>query len=48
MHQNAEGSDRWYLYRTDRLRELIEVWLEDNGVTVVNPPPWKDRGGDQP
>jgi hypothetical protein len=48
LHQNAEGSDRWYLYRTDRLRELIEDWLEGNGVAVANPPPWKEQAGDQP
>jgi len=48
LHQNAEGSDRWYLYRTDRMRELIEDWLEGNGVAVANPPPWKEQAGDQP
>jgi hypothetical protein len=48
LHQSAEGSDRWYLYRTDRLRELIEDWLEGNGVAVANPPPWKKQAGDQP
>jgi hypothetical protein len=47
LHRHAEGSDRWYLYRAARLREMMEKWLEFNEVAVVNPPPWKDSGGDQ-
>jgi hypothetical protein len=48
LHQNAEGSDRWYHYRAGRLHKLIEKWLEDNGVAVANPPPWKGSGDGQP
>jgi hypothetical protein len=48
LHRNPEGSDRWYLYRTDRLRELMEEWLDGNGVAVANPPPWKGAADDQP
>jgi hypothetical protein len=41
LHQYPEGSDRWYLYRVDRMREVVEDWLEANGVAVIDPPPWK-------
>jgi hypothetical protein len=49
LHQYPEGSDRWYLYRVDRLREVIEDWLEANGVATVDQPPWKSLPAeDQP
>jgi hypothetical protein len=41
LNDNPEVRDAWYLYRTDRLREMIEEWLEANGIEAVTPPPWK-------
>ena len=41
LHQYPDGSDRWYHYRMDRLHEIIEGWLEANGVAVVDQPPWR-------
>jgi hypothetical protein len=41
LHQYPEGSDRWYLYRVDRMREVVEEWLKANGVAVIDQPPWK-------
>jgi hypothetical protein len=41
LRENAEARERWYVYRSDRIHELIERWLEEAKVTVVDPPPWK-------
>jgi hypothetical protein len=41
LHRHPEGSDRWYLFRLDRLREVIEEWLDANEIAVVDPPPWR-------
>jgi len=32
--------DAWYLFRSERIQELIAEWLEAHGVSVVEPPPW--------
>jgi hypothetical protein len=41
LGRHAEGRDRWYLYRSDRLHELIESWLAEHNVATVDPPPWR-------
>jgi len=41
LDENPEVRDRWYGYRSDRLHEDIEAWLDANEVGVVDPPPWK-------
>lgn len=41
LAENPELRDRWYDYRGTRLHENIEAWLDANGVSVVDPPPWK-------
>ena len=41
LRERAEARDRWYLYRAERLHEVIENWLTRHGVTPVDPPPWK-------
>lgn len=38
--EHAEGRDRWYLYRAERLRERVAAWLHEQGVTAIDPPPW--------
>jgi hypothetical protein len=40
LRESPEGKDRWYLYRADCLHDMIGDWLERNGVTTTNPPPW--------
>jgi hypothetical protein len=40
LNQFPEGKDRWYQYRTDRLHEMIEAWLERQGIAYTDPPPW--------
>jgi len=38
---NAEVRDRWFAYRSDRLHETMDAWLDANDVSVTDPPPWK-------
>ena len=41
LNANPEMRDAWYLYRTDRLREMIGEWLTANDIEPIDPPPWK-------
>ena len=41
LNEFPEGKDRWYQYRTEQLHELIEAWLEEQGIDYTDPPPWK-------
>ena len=40
MRETPEGKDRWYLYRSDRLHDLIHDWLKENEITPTDDPPW--------
>jgi hypothetical protein len=40
LRDSPEGKDRWYLYRADRLHDMIDDWLERNGVKTTDTPPW--------
>jgi hypothetical protein len=42
MRETPEGKDRWYLYRSDRLHDLIQEWLESHEITPTDAPPWAD------
>ncbi len=33
--------DRWFFYRTERLHEAVDAWLDANGVHPAEPPPWR-------
>ena len=37
----AEARDRWFLYRTERLHETVDAWLDANNVHAAEPPPWR-------
>jgi len=39
LNRNPEVRDAWYVYRSDRLHELIDAWLKENGVQPTDPPP---------
>jgi hypothetical protein len=41
LREHADARDRWYLYRAEQLRELMVTWLDERGITVIDPPPWK-------
>lgn len=40
LREDPEGKDRWYLYRADRVHDLIDDWLAQNEIAPTNPPPW--------
>jgi len=41
LDEDAAARDRWFAYRSDRLHETIDAWLDANDVGVVDRPPWK-------
>jgi hypothetical protein len=36
-----EARDRWFLFRSERLHEVIDAWLDVNNVSPAEPPPWR-------
>ena len=42
MRETPEGKDRWYVYRSDCLHDLIQAWLQKNEITPTDDPPWSD------
>ena len=41
LNRNSEVRDAWYLYRSDRLHDLMDEWLAENGLESTDPAPWK-------
>ncbi len=41
LNLHAEVRDDWYLYRTSRIRDMMEEWLASNEVETLTAPPWK-------
>ena len=41
LREHADVRDRWYLYRSDRLRQVLKEWLSRHGVEPIDPPPWE-------
>jgi hypothetical protein len=41
LRDHADERESWFLFRSERLHELIDEWLEDNEVQVIEPPPWQ-------
>ncbi len=42
LNLHAEVRDDWYLYRTSRIRDMMEQWLASNEVETLTAPPWKE------
>jgi hypothetical protein len=40
LNQHPEGRDRWYLYRSVRIQQLIGGWLDEHEIITVDSPPW--------
>jgi hypothetical protein len=43
--EHADARDRWYLYRAESLRDRMAAWLDEQGVTATNRPPWSSAAG---
>jgi len=41
LRENPDERDAWFLFRAERVRELIDDWLTQGGIEPVNPPPWR-------
>ena len=36
-----EQRDQWFVYRSHRMHEAIDAWLDSHQVNAAEPPPWK-------
>jgi len=41
LAEHPDGRDSWYLYRSNRIRDLIDDWLEKHKIPTIDPSPWK-------
>jgi hypothetical protein len=35
-----DARDVWYLYRSDRLHDYMQAWLDEIEIKAIEPPPW--------
>jgi len=43
LRHHAGVRDRWFLFRSERVHEVMDVWLSENKVTPASVPPWRER-----
>lgn len=41
LNQHPDDRDRWYLYRSERIRRFIERWLKSHNI-ATDTPTWKN------
>jgi uncharacterized protein UPF0158 len=41
LRNHAEVRDRWFLFRSERLHDVMDAWLDEHKVNPASPPPWK-------
>jgi hypothetical protein len=41
LRSHAAVRDRWFLFRSERLHEVMDSWLDEHEVNPSTPPPWK-------
>jgi len=41
LRHHPEVRARWFLFRTERLHEVMDAWMESNKISPASPPPWK-------
>lgn len=44
LSERPEERERWYRYRSDRIHDLIDRWLAEHEVALVEGPPWRAAG----
>jgi hypothetical protein len=42
LRDHPEIRQRWFAYRTERMHEAMEAWLDANEVRFTEPPPWRN------
>jgi hypothetical protein len=41
LRHHADVRARWFLFRSERLHEVMDAWMESNKISPASPPPWK-------
>jgi hypothetical protein len=41
LRQHADVRARWFAFRSERLHEVMDAWMESNKISPATPPPWK-------
>ena len=41
LRHHADIRDRWFIFRSERLHEVMDAWMESNKISPATPPPWK-------
>jgi len=41
LRHHADVRDRWFRFRTERLHEVMDAWMESNKISPASPPPWR-------
>ena len=41
LRHHPEVRARWFLFRSERLHEVMDGWMESNKISPASPPPWK-------
>jgi hypothetical protein len=41
LRHHGPERDRWFLYRSERLHEVVDAWIDANQVHCADPAPWK-------
>ena len=41
LNEHPGVRDAWYLYRSERIQELIDAWLAEHEIEAIDPPPWR-------
>ena len=41
LRHHADVRARWFLFRSERLHEVMDAWMESNKISPATPPPWK-------
>jgi len=42
LNANTDDRDAWYIYRSEQIGALIDRWLTENTIQIVDQPPWRD------
>jgi hypothetical protein len=41
LRHHADVRARWFLFRSERVHEVMDAWMESNKIHPASPPPWK-------
>jgi hypothetical protein len=41
LRHHPDVRARWFLFRSERLHEVMDAWMESNRISPASPPPWK-------